>query len=122
MKMTNEEIYTHAAKLAEAFQDSTQRLPVKVNFYIQKNKNTLLPLGQNIEESRMEIIRNFGQPAEDGESYIIPDENVESAQKELNDLFTLEQEVDIYKVSIDSFPEDISLTTGQMDAIMFMID
>lgn len=122
MKMTNEEIYTHAAKLAEAFQDNSQRLPVKVNFYIQKNKNTLLPLGQNIEESRMEIIRNFGQLSEDGESYMIPDENIETVQKELNDLFTLEQEVDIYKVSIESFPEDISLTTGQMDAIMFMID
>ena len=122
MLMKNFEIYENAKAINEAFADTTQYLPVKVNFFIQKNKSTLLALAQDIEAARMNIIRNYGEPTEDGNSYSIPKEKIEIASKELNDLFEIEQEVDIKKVNIDNFPDDISLTTGQMEALMFMID
>ena len=123
MKMTNTEIYTYAMKMAEAFTDETQRLPVKVNFYLQKNKNTLITLAQDIEASRMEIVRNYGTPNPDNDGqYIIAADKVAEAQKELSDLLALEQEVNIYTVNIDNIPDDLALTTGQMDAIMFMIE
>ncbi len=123
MKMTNTEIYTYAMKMAEAFTDETQRLPVKVNFYLQKNKSTLTSLAQDIETSRIEIVRNYGTPNPDNDGqYIIAADKVAEAQKELNDLLSLEQEVNIYTVNIDNIPDDLALTTGQMDAIMFMIE
>lgn len=123
MKLTNAEIYTYAMRLAETFTDDTQRLPVKVNFYLQKNKSLLTSLAQDIETSRMEIVRNYGTLNEENEGqYIIPADKVTEAQKELSDLLALEQEVTIYKINIDSIPDDLALTTGQMDAIMFMID
>ena len=122
MKLTNQEIYSYAIALNNAFADTTQKLPMRVNFYLQKNKNLLTSLGQDLENSRMEVIRTYGEPSEDGTQYIIPKEKIEEAQKELNDLFALEQEVNIYKINADSLPDDISLTTGQMEAIMFMID
>ena len=37
MKMTNNEIYTTANQLVAAFNDNAQRLPIKINFYLQKN-------------------------------------------------------------------------------------
>jgi ligand-binding sensor domain-containing protein len=46
----------------------------------------------------------------------------EALTKELEDLFNLEQEVNIYKINIDNFGDDIVLTTGQMEALLFMID
>ena len=122
MKLTNQEIYSYAIALNNAFADNTQKLPMRVNFYLQKNKNLLTSLGQDLENSRMEVIRTYGEPSEDGTQYTIPKDKVEEAQKELNDLFALEQEVNIYKINADSLPDDISLTTGQMEAIMFMID
>lgn len=122
MLMKNFEIYESAKAINEAFADTTQYLPVKVNFFIQKNKSTLLALAQDIEAARMNIIRNYGESTEDGNSYSIPKEKIEIASKELNDLFEIEQEIDIKKVNIDNFPDDISLTTGQMEALMFMID
>lgn len=122
MKLTNQEIYSYALALHNAFTDATQKLPMKVNFYLQKNKNTLISLGQDLEDARMEVIRTYGEPSEDGAHYVIPKDKIEEAQKELNDLFALEQEVNIYKINVDSLPDDISLTTGQMEAIMFMID
>ena len=122
MKMTNNEIYTTANQLVAAFNDDTQRLPIKINFYLQKNKKTLVALAQDIEAARMEIAKAYGTLSEAQDQYIIPPENMEKAQKELNDLFDLEQEVPIGKISIDKIDEDLVLSAGQMDALMFMID
>jgi hypothetical protein len=44
MKLTNNEIYTYANNLTEAFNDKEQKLPIKINFYLQKNKNCLIEL------------------------------------------------------------------------------
>lgn len=122
MKLTNNEIYGYAIALNEAFTDNTQRLPMKVNFYLQKNKKTLVTLGQDIEESRLEIIRDYGELSNDNASYLIPSEKIALAQKELEDLLALEQEVEIYMIKADSLPDDISLTTAQMEAMLFMIE
>lgn len=122
MLMKNSEIYNYAQALVEAFQDNNQRLPVKINFYLQKNKKTLLSLSQDIEQSRMEIAQNYGILNEEGTAYNIPEENISIVNTEIQDLFNIEQEVPIYKVSIDSFSDDLTLTTAQMEAIMFMID
>ncbi len=122
MKLTNQQIYTYALNLNEAFKDNTQRLPIKFNFYLQKNKNTLIALAQDIEESRLNIIKFYGQPSEDGEKFNITHDKIGEAQNELNDLLKLEQEVTIYTIPMTSLTDDISLTTGQMEAILFMID
>lgn len=122
MTMTNFEIYNIARALGEAFQDGTQYLPIKVNFFIQKNKNTLMTLAQDIDNSRMEIVRNYGELNEDGTQYIVPEDKMEAANAELIDLFNIEQEVTVRKVNIDDFPDDVSLSGAQMEALMFMID
>ena len=89
MKMTNNEIYTYTRQLMDAFQDGEQKLPIKINFYLQKNKNTLLALAQDIEKARLEIAQNYGTLNESGEQFIIPSEKIDAAAKELEDLFTL---------------------------------
>lgn len=122
MVLTNNEIYTYTRQLMEAFQDGEQKLPIKINFYLQKNKNTLLALAQDIEKSRLEIAQNFGELDETGTQYQIPAEKLAEASKELDDLFNLEQDVAIAKISVDSLSDDLTLTTAQMEAIMFMID
>lgn len=122
MIMTNNEIYTYTRQLMEAFTDSEQKLPIKINFYLQKNKNTLLALAQDIERSRLEIAQSFGTLDDAGEQYIIPNDKLAEASKELEDLFNLEQDVAIHKISIDSLNDDLMLSAAQMEALMFMID
>lgn len=123
MILTNNEIYNFATNLAKAFNDNEQRLPVKVSFYLQKNKNLLINLAQDIETARIDIIKTYGISQEDdNERYSIPQEKMVEVTKELEDLFSLEQEVQIHKVNIESFPDDLILTTEQMNSIMFMID
>lgn len=122
MIMTNNEIYTYTRQLMDAFSDGEQKLPIKINFYLQKNKNTLLALAQDIEKSRLEIAQNFGTLDEAGEQYQIPSDKLAEASKELEDLFNLEQDVTIHKISIDSLSDDLVLSATQMEALMFMID
>lgn len=123
MKLTNNQIYSYAIQLNEAFNDASQRLPMKINFYLQKNKAALLNLAQDIESNRMDIIKTYGTSVEgEPDKYSIPAEKLQKAQQELVDLLNLEQEVNIYMISADSLTDDTSLTTAQMEAIMFMID
>jgi hypothetical protein len=122
MKLTNQTIYNYALALNAAFNDTTQKLPIKINFYLIKNKNILMSLGQNIEDARLAIIQENGTPNEDGTQYIIPQDKVEVVQKELDDLFSLEQEVQIYTIKADVLSDDLMLTTAQMEALMFMIE
>ena len=123
MLLTNNKIYTYANNMLAEFSESADlKLPVKINFYLQKNLQTLKALAIEIEESRLNIIKEYGEINEDGTSYFIPSENVEKAQAELNDLFNLEQEVQIYTIDIDKFDDNTVLSMSQMEALMFMIN
>lgn len=122
MKMYNSEIYMYANNIIDNFGDTTQKLPIKVNFYLQKNKEILVKLAQEIEQARIDIIKSHSTISNNNEYHIKNSEELEKAQEELDELLQLEQEVQIYKVNIDSFPDDIILTTGQMEALMFMIN
>ena len=122
MTLTNNEIYVYTRQLMDAFQDGEQKLPIKINFYLQKNKNTLLSLAQDIEKARLEIAQTYGELDETGEQYQIPNEKLAEASKELEDLFNLTQDVNIHKISIDTINEDLMLSAAQMEALMFMID
>jgi hypothetical protein len=120
--MTNSEIYNIATILSKAFEDEKQALPVKVNFYMQKNRATLVALAQEIEKARVEILQKHGTLNEETNQFEFSNEVAETVVQELNDLLGLEQEVNIYTVNIDNFGDELILTTGQMEALMFMID
>lgn len=124
MTLTNSKIYAYANSLLKEFDASCadMKLPVKINFYLQKNMQTLRALASEIEENRLALIRSHGTQSEDGETYAIPSNKIEIVQKELNDLLSLEQEVQIYKINIDTLSDDLALTMGQMEALMFMIE
>ena len=119
MTITNNQIYTYATNLAQF--NIEQKLPVKINFFLQRNIQTIQKLAEEINVARMEIAQQFGEPNEDGTGFIIPPHNIAAAQQELNDLFALEQDVNIHMFKLDDF-DGIELTMEQLSAIMFMIE
>ena len=122
MTLTNNEIYNYANALAGEFgQDKDIKLPIKINFYLQKNLNELIGLAQEIEKQRISIAEEYGNLNEETNQYEIPPENIAPATQKLDDFFSLTQDVKIYKVKLDAF-EDLELTQGQMQALLFMID
>lgn len=118
-KMTNLEIYAYADALMNAFQ-AEMTLPVKVNFYLQKNMTRMVEAAKDIEKTRMEIIERYGTRSEDGQNIEVPADMAEVVNKELEDLFALEQEIKVNEIALDAF-DGIDLTSAQVAAISFMI-
>ena len=122
MKLTNLQIYNYANTLLEEFGAGCDiTLPVKINFFLQKNIQTLTTLGKEVENARLAIVQQYGELNEEGTAYIIPADKIEAASNELNDLLSLEQDVLIRTFKIESF-DNVDLTYKQMNALMFMID
>ena len=122
MILTNNEIYTYTKNLIEAFNDKDQKLPIKINFYLQKNKSALTDLAVDIDKERITIAQTYGILDAESQQYIIPPEKIEEVNKELNDLLSLTQEVQIYTIKFEDLNDDLSLTTAQMEALLFMIE
>ena len=121
MKLTNEQIYNLTNSYTQEFADFKSYIPAKVNFTIQKNMQALAAAAQGIEETRMEVAKHYGVMSENGQGYEIPEDARPQVQQELNDLFSIEQELEIKTFSIDALG-DVEFTPAQMQTIMFMIE
>lgn len=119
MKLNHLKIYTYATNLT-AFK-LEQKLPVRINFFLQKNIRIIQELANEIDAEKIAIGQQFGELNKEGTSYQILPNNMAAAQQELNDLFALEQEVDIHMFKLDDF-DGIEMTMEQLSAIMFMIE
>lgn len=120
MKFTNQEIYSMVLAYNQAFENMDSYIPAKVNFYMQSNVKKLAAAAEEIDAARMEIVKHYGEETESG--YTIPQESIAAAEKELAELFTIEQEFDIKTFKIDDLGDKVELTMPQMQAIMFMIE
>ena len=119
--LTNNQIYNYTDSFIKNFSQKDIKFPVKVNFYLLKNQNTLLNLAQEIEQERINIAQEYGILNEETQQYEVPPEKIQEVKKKLNDLFNLTQEVKIYKVKLEDFG-NIELTPDQMEALLFMIE
>jgi hypothetical protein len=116
------EIYGHAQSLNSLFGPTRElKLPVKVNFFLQKNIKILLEAAQDIETNRLLIAKNYGKLNEDGTAYSIDPANTELVNKELANLFEIKQEVTIHMFKLEDF-DGLEFTFAQMNALMFMIE
>lgn len=120
MKMTNEKIYTIAQQLDKELAGLTVYIPAKANFLMQKNINTIMEAAKEIDNTKINIAKNYGTLNEESRQYIIPNEKIEEANKELTDLFSIEQDLSISTVKIDDFG-NAEFTPQQMAALIFMI-
>lgn len=121
MLYTNEELYLILKNLNEQIFPQTDLIfPVKINFYIQKNKNLLIPLVQEIEDTRIKIVSANGTLNEETNQYSIDPDKMPIVIDELNKLFAIQQEVNFYQCELKDLG-DVPLTMQQMNALMFMI-
>lgn len=120
MKINNQKIYEYAQKLV-IFSNCNLKLPVRISFYLQKNIQLIQQAAEEIDKARMGIGANLGTPNEAGNGYDIPPEKMVEANQQLNELFELEQEINIHMFKIDDFA-DLELTYQEISAIMFMIE
>lgn len=121
MKLSNYTIYNAAQKINSAFTQKSQYLPAKINFFIQKNAQTLTLAAEEIEKNRISIIQHYGVSDPESGNVEVPEDKITEASKELEDLFSIEQDLPIHMIDINKFG-DIELSLEQMNAIMFMVE
>lgn len=120
MKFTNNKIYQIASDITNNLKEINAYIPAKANFFLQKNINTIINAAQEIENSRLEIVKHYGILNEETQQYTILDEKMNDAIAELEELFNIEQELEIKTFSIEALGT-AEFTSAQMQAIMFMI-
>lgn len=124
-QFSNKEILLYAEQLKKIFLELGQdiELPIKINFFLQKNIKTLMDAAQEIEEMRLKIGKKYGTYDSTTQSYHIPSgENLNKAQQEINNLLSIDQILDINLISLTELQNTTHLTVGQMSAMLFMID
>ena len=121
MRLLNNQIYSYITQLNNIFSNCDIKMPVRINFFLQKNIQILAAAAQEIEQARVNIAKEFGELNEEGTQYMVSPENMAVVNKELNDLFNIEQDLNIHIFKLDEF-DGIELTYQQLQAIMFMIE
>lgn len=121
MKMTNAEIYSLSNALNVAFNDEERYFPAKLNFFIQKNKNVLAQLKEEIESVRLNIILQYGNINESEGTYSVEPDKIKIVNQELADLLNISIEVPICTLKISEF-DGLEFTPKQMQALLFMIE
>ena len=119
MKLINQQIYSYASNLMNF--NIEQKLPVRINFFLQKNIQAIVRAAQEIDMVRIDIAQQFGTFKEETNSYFVSPENMPAASQELNDLMSLEQDINLHIFKLDDF-DGVELTYQQLSNIMFMIE
>lgn len=120
MILNNNDIKNYAKQL-QVFNDCSIKMPVKINFFLQKNIRTITAAAAEIEAAKMAIAAQYGEINETRTGYNILVEYYDVVNKELEDLFAIEQDLNIHIFKLDDF-DGLELTCQQMSAIMFMIE
>lgn len=71
----------------------TKDLPVKVAFRLGRLVKNLNPLVQDVEKSRMDLVKKHGKPDDNGETMSVPKENIEAFKKEWEEICAVEEEI-----------------------------
>lgn len=120
MKFLNQDIYAIARDISK-LDELEVRMPVRIGFYLKKNISIFKNAAQEIESMRFSLCERFGKLNPETNYFVVPEENTEQIEKELQDLFTLEQDLPIHIFKIQDF-DGIELDFQQISILMPMIE
>lgn len=121
MKLSNKQIYKYAQNLSSIFTNSKIYIPVKANFLIQKNIGLIMSSNEEIEQARFQIAQHYGELNEESQMIMIPKERLDEANQEVENLFAIEQDLNIRLIKLEDLG-NVEFTPTQMQALMFMIE
>ena len=101
-------------------------LPLKAAYKLNKVRKAVEKEGEFYSEKFQEILNQYAKKdengelvfSEDGDQIMIKEDMIDECNKALNDLQTLEVQIETYGLSIDEFGEDLECTPDQLAALM----
>lgn len=120
MKFLNQDIYAIAQDISK-LDELEIKMPVRIGFYLKKNIQIFKNAAQEIEATRFSLCERFGELNSETNYFVVPEEKVEALNKELEDLFSLEQDLPIHIFKIQDF-DGIELSFQQISILTPMIE
>lgn len=101
-------------------------LPLKAAYKLNKVRKAVEKEGEFYSEKFQEILNQYAKKDENGElvfnengdQIMIKEDMIDECNKALNDLQTLEVQIETYGLSIDDFGENLECTPDQLAALM----
>ena len=122
MILTNGQIYNYSRLLIKFNENFHSDMSVVINYYIQSNISKMLDAGAEVEKSIIFITNKYKDNQQNESGMVkIKDEYIDKAQKELDDLSNIKQNIDIHFIKLSDL-KDIHLSTEELQAILFMIE
>lgn len=125
MKLSNNKILNDMQRLREI---SDKQLPVKVSYAIAKNLNKIESELKTYNNEREKLINKYAKKNSDGTvradeagQIIFKEEYKKQWDKDINELLSIENEVDIHKFNISTL-EGYSMTPAELMLIDYMIE
>ena len=122
--MTNQEIMELYYGLDNIFKKDDLRFPAKVSFALLRDWRLIDPIIQDLERARFDILSAHGALQEqDGNQVFIPNDlaSAQIIEKELDDLFSVENNIDLYKIPISDI-ENMELSMQELDGLYPILD
>ena len=104
MTITNNQIITINKGIAE-LEELDLPLNIKLSYTFAKNRQALIPYLKLIDDEQLKIYSKYGEKTGRIE-YKIPNENIEIAQKELDELGKIPNEINLTKININDFEDN----------------
>lgn len=104
MKVTNEEVLTILKGLSE-LEELKLPLNIKTSYYLARIRQTLNSYANIIQDKQMEIYKKYGEQTSRNE-YKVPEEKMNELEKDLKDLFSVENEMEIQKLKLNDFGDN----------------
>lgn len=124
MKISNERLLADIPKLAEIAQ---KQLPIKVSYAIAKNISKIESELKTYTNERQKLIDRYSEKDENGKPTVdefnqitIQKDLTEDWNKDIKDLLSIENEIDIHKFKIDEL-EGYSMAPAELMLIEYMI-
>jgi hypothetical protein len=125
MKLSNERILRDMPKLSEIIK---KQLPVKVSYAIAKNIAKIEAELNVYNKEREKLIEKYAVKDEQSKTIVdennqisIKEEHIKDWNRDIKELLSIENEVDIHKFSIDAL-EGYSMTPAELMIIDYMIE
>lgn len=125
MKFTNQELLNNIGALRSVAQ---KQLPVKISYAIAKNISKVDAELKIYNKERQKLVDKYaekdnkGQPKIDkNNQYHIKKECLASWNKDIQDLLSIEAEIDVYKFSVDLL-DGFNISPAEMQVLDCMID
>ena len=116
--MTNKDILKVYSGIQELI-DSKVPLNIKTGYLLAKNKRLLEPFAEAVEEQQLKLYKKYGHEEKDGIK--VENKDVPALQRELKELFDIENIINISKIPIQNF-EDNTVDVGILEKLIPILE